>query len=262
MQLPNVNAGDVQSSAKSAALPFLHPDWPAPSNVRAVVTLRNGGVSQAPYDSLNLGVHVGDAPAVVTQNRQRLHAALQLASEPVWLKQVHGTQVAQLPALPDVIEADAVCSATAGSVCAILTADCLPVLFCDDAGTVVAAAHAGWRGLLAGVLENTVQAMNRPAQQIQAWLGPAIGPQAFEVGAEVRDAFIARDPQAAEAFIAGLPGKYFADLYLLARQRLQHRGVSRVYGGGLCTFTDAERFYSFRRDGVTGRMATLIWLQK
>ncbi|MES2489270.1 MAG: peptidoglycan editing factor PgeF [Pseudomonadota bacterium] len=242
-------------------LSFLRPDWPVPARVRSAVTLRAGGVSPRPYDALNLGVHVGDDLANVMQNRALLRSALALPSEPVWLKQVHGTQVAQLPALPDTLEADASCAASSGVVCAILTADCLPVLFCDDSGSVVAAAHAGWRGLLAGVLENTVQAMNLPASRVQAWLGPAIGPQAFEVGSEVRDAFIAGDAAAAQAFVAGAPGKYFADLYLLARQRLQSHGLTRIYGGGLCTFSDAERFYSYRRESVTGRLASLIWLQ-
>lgn len=258
MQSPDRQSG---ASTMDLSATLLRPDWPAPARVRAAVTTRAGGISPQPYASLNLGVHVGDELNRVLQNRERLRSALQLASEPVWLKQVHGTVVAQLPAAPDTLEADASCTATAGAVCAILTADCLPVLFCDDAGTVVGAAHAGWRGLLAGVLENTVQAMHRPASQLMAWLGPAIGPQAFEVGSEVREAFVARDPAAAQAFVAGAPGKYWADLYLLARQRLQQRGMTRVYGGDLCTVRDAERFYSFRRDGVTGRMASLIWLQ-
>lgn len=239
---------------------LLRPDWPAPARVRAAVTTRAGGISSGPYDSLNLGVHVGDDFNHVLQNRARLRRVLQLSSEPVWLKQVHGTVVARLPATPDVLEADACCASDAGEVCAILTADCLPVLFCDDAGTVVAAAHAGWRGLLAGVLENTVRAMNCPADRVMAWLGPAIGPQAFEVGSEVREAFITRDPMAAQAFVQGRPGKYFADIFLLARQRLQHCGVGRVYGGECCTVSDPLRFYSYRRDGVTGRMASLIWL--
>lgn len=249
-------------SATATSLPIMRPDWPAPARVKSAVTLRAGGVSLPPYESLNLGVHVGDAHASVAQNRVLLRAALQLPTEPAWLKQVHGTQVAHLPAAaPDTLEADAVCSSSVGTVCAILTADCLPVLFCDDAGSVVAGAHAGWRGLLAGVLENTVRAMNVPASGIQAWLGPAIGPRAFEVGSEVRDAYIANDPAAAEAFVAAAPGKYMADLYQLARQRLQKHGVTRVYGGNLCTFSDSRQFYSFRRDGVTGRMATLIWLK-
>ena len=241
---------------------LLQPNWPAPARVRSAVTTRAGGVSPEPYDSLNLGVHVGDQFDRVLQNRERLRAALQLPDEPVWLKQVHGTVVAQLPAAPDTVEADACCATTAGSVCAILTADCLPVLFCDDAGTVVGAAHAGWRGLLAGVLENTVKAMNRPSQQLMAWMGPAIGPRAFEVGAEVREAFISHDPLAAAAFLPAAPGKYMADIYMLARQRLQANGVVRIYGGEHCTVSDAKRFYSYRRDGVTGRMASLIWLQE
>jgi YfiH family protein len=248
--------------AGGAFLPLLQPDWPAPARVRAAVTTRAGGVSAAPYASLNLGVHVGDVPVQVTQNRARLRAALQLTAEPVWLRQVHGTQVARLPATPDVLEADAACTEAAGVACAILTADCLPVLFCDEAGSVVAAAHAGWRGLLAGVLENTVAAMNVTPSRVLAWLGPAIGPQAFEVGGEVRAAFVARDAAAAQAFMpAAAPGKYLCDLYMLARQRLRACGVEQIYGGGLCTFTDAERFYSFRRDGSCGRMASLIWLQ-
>lgn len=246
-------------AGKAPAL--LRPHWPAPARVRAFVTTRDGGVSPQPYDSLNLGVHVGDDFSCVLQNRERLRTALKISSEPVWLKQVHGIAVAQLPAAPDVIEADASCTETADSVCAILTADCLPVLFCDDAGTVVGAAHAGWRGLLAGVLENTAQAMDRPAQQLMAWMGPAIGPQAFEVGSEVREAFIAHDPSAGEAFVPGAPGKYFANIYTLARQRLESHGLSRIYGGEFCTVSDPARFYSYRRDGVTGRMASLIWLQ-
>lgn len=243
------------------AASLLRPDWPAPARVRAAVTTRSGGVSPAPYQSLNLGVHVGDDFNAVLQNRERLRAALQIGGEPVWLKQVHGTVVAQLPAAPDSLEADAACARTAGTVCAILTADCLPVLFCDEQGTVVAAAHAGWRGLLAGVLENTMLAMGRPAQQLMAWMGPAIGPKAFEVGSEVRQAFVARDPAAADAFLPGAPGKYWADIYMLARQRLQRQGLRRIHGGEHCTVSEPSRFYSYRRDGVTGRMASLIWLQ-
>lgn len=247
--------------AGGAFLPLLRPDWPAPSRVRACVTTRAGGVSEAPYAALNLGVHVGDDPAHVAANRARLRAALELATEPVWLRQVHGVRVASLPALPDALEADAAVATQAGVVCAILTADCLPVLFCDDAGSVVGAAHAGWRGLLAGVLEHTVQAMQVPPSRVLAWLGPAIGPQAFEVGAEVRDAFVAHDPSAAAAFASSTaPEKYLADLYALARLRLRAGGVGRVYGGALCTHGDRERFYSFRRDGVCGRMASLVWL--
>ena len=238
---------------------LLMPDWPAPPRVRAAVTTRAGGVSTAPYDSLNLGLHVGDDAARVRENRRRLGEVLQLPAEPLWLRQVHGVAVARLPAQPDRVEADAAVSTSAGGVCAILTADCLPVLLCDQQGSVVAAAHAGWRGLLAGVLEATVHAMNRPAAELMAWLGPAIGPSAFEVGGEVREAFTAHDSAAAQAFVAGVPGKYLADLYMLARQRLGGCGLLRVFGGDCCTFSD-QRFYSYRRDRNTGRMASLIWL--
>lgn len=246
---------------ESASL--LLPDWPAPACVRAAVTTRLGGVSLAPYDSLNLGVHVGDDPGSVLRNRARLRESLQISSEPTWLKQVHGTVVARLPASPDSLEADAACAFSPGDVCAILTADCLPVLFCDEKGTVVAAAHAGWRGLLGGVLENTVQAMACPAARVMAWLGPAIGPLAFEVGSEVREAFVASDPAASQAFVdvRNASGKYLADIYLLARQRLQRCGVSHVFGGEHCTVSEPSRFYSYRRDGITGRMASLIWIE-
>ena len=248
-------------SAGDAFLPLLRPDWPAPARVRACVTTRVRGVSEGPYASFNLGVHVGDDAAHVAANRARLREALGLAAEPVWLRQVHGVQVALLPAASDTLEVDASVARQPGIACAILTADCLPVLFCDDAGSVVGAAHAGWRGLLAGVLENTVQAMKVSPSRVMAWLGPAIGPQAFEVGAEVRSAFIERDPAAAAAFASSTaPGKYLADLYVLARLRLRAGGVSRIYGGGFCTYGDRERFYSFRRDGVCGRMASLVWL--
>ena len=249
-------------SAGDAFLPLLKPDWPAPARVRAAVTTRIGGCSEGPYASLNLGVHVGDDPQCVAANRAWLRRALNLNGEPVWLRQVHGVTVVPLPAPPDALEADAAVATQAGVVCAILTADCLPVLFCDEAGSVVAAAHAGWRGLLAGVLENTLQAMAVPPPRVIAWLGPAIGPRAFEVGAEVRNAFVARDPAAAAAFASSTsPGKYLGDLYALARLRLRAAGVQKIYGGNLCTHGDGERFYSFRRDGVCGRMASLVWLQ-
>lgn len=253
--------GTKTTGAGEPFLPLLRPQWPAPAQVQACVTTIAGGVSVGPYASLNLGVHVGDDPAHVAANRQRLRERLGLRAEPVWLRQVHGVDVATLPAAPDALTADAAVATRANVACAILTADCLPVLFCDTAGSVVAAAHAGWRGLLDGVLENTVSAMKVPASSVLAWLGPAIGPQAFEVGAEVRAAFIARDAAASAAFVsADAPGKYLADLYALARLRLRAAGVGRVDGGGLCTYGDRERFYSYRRDGVCGRMASLVWL--
>lgn len=242
----------------SDALPLLTPDWPAPARVRACSTTRAGGVSAAPYDGLNLGDHVGDDPPAVAENRRRLSTGL--PSAPAWLRQVHGVVVVDAARVSGPCEADAAFSRQAGAVCVVMTADCLPVLFCDRAGSVVAAAHAGWRGLAAGVLEATVAAMAVPPAELLAWLGPAIGPQAFEVGGEVRDVFLARDASAADAFVPAADGKWLADIFLLARQRLASLGVGGVYGGGVCTVSDPLRFYSHRRDRVTGRMATLVWL--
>lgn len=253
---------------------LLIPDWiDRPANVGAMTTLRQGGVSLGPYDDgqghggLNLGVHVQDAPEHVAHNRQLLRSIL--PAEPAWLTQVHGVNVidaAEVQGAPNVLnapDADACLAAQAGVVCAMMTADCLPVLFCDVAGTVVGAAHAGWRGLAAGVLERTVAGMrDRGAGEILAWLGPAIGPQQFEVGQDVLDAFVARDAASHRAFVAipGRAGKFLADIYQLARLRLAQIGVDRVAGGGFCTVSDT-RFYSYRRDKVTGRMASLIWLR-
>ncbi len=246
---------------------LLIPDWAAPGNVAALTTLREGGFSPAPYGDgrggggLNLGTHVDDDPHLVARNRALLRRLL--PSEPAWLTQVHGVAVLDAAALPDQPTADACISTTPGAVCVMMTADCLPVLFSDRAGTVVGAAHAGWRGLAAGVLEATVAAMRaRGAQDIIAWLGPAIGPEQFEVGAEVREAFLAQQSTAEQAFRAypGRPGKYLADIYALARQRLAGVDVHEVSGGGLCTVTD-PRFYSYRRDKTTGRMGSLIWLK-
>ena len=236
---------------------LLVPDWPAPAQVRTLQTLRGGGCSRAPWDSFNLGDHVGDDPAMVAANRAALR--VNLPAEPLWLKQVHGA-LAVDASNPAAIEADASFTRQSGTVCAVMTADCLPVLFCDHAGTVVAAAHAGWRGLAGGVLEATLAAMAVPADQVLAWLGPAIGPSAFEVGDEVRAAFLVDDPASAAAFVAHAPGKWLADIYALARRRLQRAGVHAIHGGDVCTVTESERFFSYRRDGITGRMATLIWL--
>ena len=233
------------------------PDWPAPARVHGLMTVRRGGVSQAPWASFNLGDHVGDDPAHVAANRAQLRQ--QLPAEPAWLRQVHSARVVEAGRDPNP-EADASFSRETGQVCAVLTADCLPVLFCDRAGSVVAAAHAGWRGLADGVLEATVAAMQVPLGEVLAWMGAAIGPQAFEVGDEVRAAFVAQQPEAAAAFVPHAPGKWLADIYALARIRLGHAGVAAVYGGGRCTFSEADAFYSYRRDGVTGRMASLIWL--
>ncbi|WP_263223936.1 peptidoglycan editing factor PgeF [Pseudomonas alabamensis] len=236
---------------------LLLPDWPAPASVRACVTTREGGVSRPPYDTFNLGDHVGDDPVAVAENRRRLSDAF--AIQPAWLKQVHGVVVADAdPGRVD--EADASWTERPGIACAVMTADCLPVLFCDRAGTRVAAAHAGWRGLAGGVLEATVDRLGVPADDLLVWLGPAIGPGAFEVGPEVRDAFVATHPEAADAFVPGeRPGKLMADLYRLARIRLAALGITAVYGGGFCTVTD-PRFFSYRRDPHGGRFASLIWL--
>ena len=230
--------------------------------MRALITTRAGGVSGGAFAGLNLGLRSGDAIEDVTRNRASLRQSL--PAEPMWLRQVHGTTVVEADVAHESPEADAAFAFRPGAVCAVLTADCLPVLLCDEQGTVVAAAHAGWRGLCAGVIEQTLKAMDRPPAQLLAYLGPAIGPAAFEVGAEVRAAFIAEDPQSEAAFAKdkmGKPGKFYADLYALARRRLARSGVQQVYGGGFCTYTEAERFYSYRRDGVTGRMASLIWME-
>lgn len=237
---------------------WLVPDWPAPANVRALATTRHGGVSVTPYASLNLGGHVGDDPLAVAANRARLREML--PSEPVWLNQVHGAGIVNAAQAEGVPQADGSYSRKPGTVCAVLTADCLPVLLCDRAGTVVAAAHAGWRGLANGVVEAAVQSMAVDTGDILAWLGPAIGPEAFEVGGEVREAFMRLAPEAELAFQPHKDGKWLADIFLLARQRLARVGVSRVFGGGECTCRDRERFYSYRREGATGRMGSLIWL--
>lgn len=236
---------------------WLLPDWPAPARVKACVTTRAGGVSLPPFETFNLGDHVEDDAQAVAHNRQRLQLAL--GCRPAWLRQVHGILVAAADPL-QVVEADASWTATPGVAAAVLTADCLPVLFCDRAGTRVAAAHAGWRGLVGGVLEATLDALAVPADEVLVWLGPAIGPQAFEVGAEVREAFLAAHAQAAQAFISSQnAGRFMADIYALARLRLAACGVTAVYGGGLCTVSD-PRFYSYRRAARTGRFASLVWL--
>lgn len=236
---------------------LLLPDWPAPERVRSCITTRAGGVSQVPFETFNLGDHVDDQPQAVAENRRRLN--LKLDCVPAWLQQVHGVKVVEADP-QQVLEADASWTSTPGVASVVMTADCLPVLFCDRSATRVAAAHAGWRGLVAGVLEETVRGLALSGDQLLAWLGPAIGPQSFEVGAEVREAFLDAHEQAAIAFIPSLnQGRYLADIYQLARMRLAACGVTAVYGGGGCTFTD-PRFYSYRRMPRTGRFASLIWL--
>ena len=239
---------------------MIRPDWPAVAGVSAAITTRKGGVSGAPYDEFNLAEHVGDTPQAVRENRARLRRQLALPAEPAWLSQVHGDRVVDAARAEPNAAADAGFSHQRGVVCAVLTADCLPVLFCDRGATRVAAAHAGWRGLAAGILERTVEALQCPPAELMAWLGPAIGPQHFEVGDEVRDAFVTRHATAVDAFTRQAGGGWHADLYRLARIRLQSAGLLAVYGGGLCTYADPDRWYSFRREAVTGRMAALIWL--
>jgi polyphenol oxidase len=268
-----------------ADLQLITPDWPAPPGVRAAFTLRTGGVSVAPYDSLNLGASIGDSPEAVAENRRRVRERLGLPGEPIWLEQVHGVGVVELgsgapgsraagptaladatsggplasPALPPT--GDASVAWEAGNVCAIRVADCMPVLFAARDGSAVAAAHAGWRGLAGGVLETTVRRLGIPASQLIAWMGPAIGPANFEVGDEVRAAFTATDVDAASAFVANARGRWQCDLYALARRRLTAIGVSGIYGSGWCTFAESERFFSYRRSGQCGRMAALIWIE-
>lgn len=239
---------------------FIVPDWPAPGRVRAVSTTRTGGFSPAPWDSLNLGGHVGDDPERVEKNRRKLAECVGIpVSAFSFMNQVHGTDIAELPRKSPV-QADGGATSEAGVPCIVMTADCLPVLLCNKNGSRVAAAHAGWRGLCNGVLEQAVARFDDPAD-VMAWLGPAIGPGQFEVGAEVREAFIERGAEACEAFSpSSTPGHFMADLYQLARQRLTSAGVSQIYGGHWCTFSEPDRFFSYRRDGVTGRMASLIYI--
>ena len=237
--------------------------WPTPPGVRALTTTRFGlGVSQPPFDAFNLGMRCGDDPGAVIENRRQLETALALPSSPRWLRQVHGVDVAAEPGF-DEPAADAATSSTAGTVLAILTADCLPVVFAAIDGSEVAAAHAGWRGLAAGVLEATVAAMETSPDRVIAWLGPAAGPRAYEIDAPVRDAFLARDPRAGAAFAATRAGHWLVDLYALARLRLADAGiaVADIHGGGACTISEPQRFYSHRRDQRTGRMATLAWIE-
>jgi YfiH family protein len=247
---------------------FIEPEWPAPANILALSTSREGGHSASPYASFNLGHHVGDSAVAVAANRKMLTAALPAGTDIQWLSQIHGTQVVAAGRNGEYPQADAVWSRHANRACAVLTADCLPVLFCSTSGDRVAAAHAGWRGLLDGVLEATVAAMGVNPDQVLAWLGPAIGPRAFEVGGEVRGKYLAAAPAADESLVeACFPpsevrsGHYVADLYALARLRLRTVGVTGVFGGGYCTFSDSSRFFSYRRDGQTGRMASLILLR-
>ncbi|MCP5420432.1 MAG: peptidoglycan editing factor PgeF [Gammaproteobacteria bacterium] len=239
---------------------LIRPDWPAPARVRAASTTRLGGVSQAPYDSLNLGDHVGDQAADVAANRRLLGQWLDLPGEPAWLRQVHGKQVIAAEAVRPDTAADAVYTGRPGPVCVVQTADCLPVLLCDEAGTWVAAVHCGWRGLALEILPATLERAPSRTARIMAWLGPAIGPDVFEVGDEVRATFVALRADYAACFRPSPAGRWLADIYGLARLQLRSAGVLAVYGGTHCTVTEVEPFFSYRRDGRTGRMASLIWL--
>ncbi len=244
----------------------LRPDWPVPENVRALFKLRTGGVSTGPFASLNVGAHVQDDPAAVVENRRRIAAAFELPAEPAWLSQVHGSRVVRLgTAATAGAAADGVVSSDAGRVCVIQVAECLPVLFAARDGSVVGAAHAGWRGLLAGVLENTVTALGVPPARLLAWIGPGIGRAHFEVGAEVREALVGAAapgtaPEVASAFVANARGRWQCDLVALARQRLSALGLTQILGGDWCTYADPDRYFSHRRDGRSGRMVALIWL--
>jgi len=237
---------------------WIVPDWPVAASVRALATTRAGGASRGRYAGLNLAMKVGDDPDAVEENRAVLRS--HLPADPMWLDQVHGTDVVDLEGATPRPRADGAVARTRHRVCAVLTADCVPVLLAARGGGVVGVAHAGWRGLANGVIEATLARMDVPSGDVAAWLGPGISQAAYEVGAEVYDSFVARDPGARAAFRPGAPGKYHADLYTLARRRLGAAGVTMVHGGGFCTYAEPERFYSYRRDGVTGRMATLVWM--
>ncbi len=244
---------------------FIKPDWPVPPGIIALTTTRESGFSHSVYAGLNLARHVGDDSDSVNRNRDALAATLPAGTAFQWLEQVHGCKVIEANRTQDTPGADASWTSANGVACAVMTADCLPVLFCSKDGNKIAAAHAGWRGLNQGVLEATVRALSVPPADLMVWLGPAIGPQAFEVGAEVREQFLCASATSTRADISRCfrenavnPGFYWADLYALARVRLAAAGITDIYGGGLCTFSDANRFYSYRRDGQTGRMATVI----
>ena len=256
-------AKPIAAEAAPTDIGILRAGWAAPPNVHAFTTLRSGpGVSPAPFDRFNMGLRSGDDPALVEENRRRLVQQYLLPSTPTWLQQVHGVVVVRAgQGSSGEPVADSSVSSIPGCVLSVLTADCLPVLFCNVDGSEVAAAHAGWRGLAGGVLEATIRALRSPASELLAWMGPAAGPQAYEIGSEVRDALVREHTTDAGAFVATRPGHWTVDLYALARRRLHESGVSRVSGGGLCTISDPARFYSHRRDQRTGRMASLIWMQ-
>ncbi len=240
---------------------FIYPDWTVDKRVKALCTTRSGGVSQNAYSHLNLAQHVGDDSESVETNRSRLVQAVGLPEAPRWLDQKHGTQLINAGCASQTKEADGIYSRQGGEVCAVMTADCLPLLIADREGEFVAAVHAGWRGLLAGIVEEAVKKSRLPPERLEVWLGPAIGADFFEVGEEVYSGFSSRYPETEQAFIQRSQGKWNADIYLLARMALKRVGVDKSCGGCFCTFADSERFFSFRRDGITGRMASIIWLE-
>ena len=251
---------------------IIKPDWPASDNIHAFCTTRKHGVSTGVYAGLNLGLHVEDNPQHVLANRQQLIKQLKLPEEPLWLNQVHGNRVVNASYInsdqlsdqknkQQLIEADASFSEIANTVCAVMTADCLPVLICNRKGNKVAAVHVGWRGLAADVIEASVASLSERHSELLVWLGPAIGPQAFEVGQDVYNIFVNNQPKAVEAFKQNRPGHYLADIYHLAKLRFHNIGIREIYGGEYCTYTDADQFYSYRRDGKTGRQASLIWFE-
>jgi YfiH family protein len=241
---------------------WITPDWPAPSNVKALTTVRQGGFSNGPYEGLNLADHVGDSAEIVSENRHLLKTAAKLPNDPLWLKQVHGTTLITLGdyAAPyPVLEADAACAFSEKEICSVLTADCLPLLLCDRQGTRVSAVHAGWRGLAAGVIEAAVLKLNTAPNNLMVWLGPAIGPQFFEVREDVLRAF--ENEQSLETFMPTETGTWLCNIYALAKIRLRRLGITAIFGGTFCTYQESQRFYSFRRSGTTGRMTSLIWLE-
>ncbi len=237
------------------------PDWPAPTNIRALSTTRQGGISQPPFDSFNVGDHVNDDSHCVALNRAQLTRQENLPEDPRWLKQVHGHLVINSQQWQLGTEADAIVSQQSNHVCTIMTADCLPILLCNQQGDTVAAIHAGWRSLASGIIEQTLRSFQCDSNTIMAWLGPAIGPEQFEVGPDVYDAFCSQSPESAQAFKAIDNTHYLANIYHLAKQRLVNQGVTAIYGGDFCTVSEKQRFFSYRRDGQSGRMATLIWIQ-
>jgi YfiH family protein len=241
---------------------FIYPDWPAAAHVKALTTTRIGGFSEPPFDSFNLSLHSGDNVERVQKNRTLLVESADLPTEPLWLRQVHGNRVVDAAVSERCSEGDGSYVDKPGHVCVVLTADCCPVFLCDRAGGRAAVLHGGWRGLALGLIEQGVAQMDLPGTELMAWLGPAIGPHAFEVGEDVYDAFVGQNGEAKEAFTKKENGRWLADIYGLARQRLRAAGVTNVYGGGRCTVSEGERFFSYRRDRVCGHMASLIWLDE